>query len=190
MGYRAYREVARTARSEPKRKTNVRFNRRGAVGHSLENGSWPEAGEVECDDGVGPGSPANLDISLIAEIAGVAGAAWIDQGSTPKCATHLRVGWIERESTARRSLDVSHQRRGIVSSLRWCESATLSVANGYVNDDVWGGDVHRRHVAGDRRRTADGSAGDKHLNCSKHGTHRWTSACYLLLDLTERINQS
>jgi hypothetical protein len=54
----------RTASSEAKRKTNVRFNRRGVVGHGFEKSSWSETGKVECDDGEGPGSPANLEISL------------------------------------------------------------------------------------------------------------------------------
>jgi hypothetical protein len=40
-----------------------------------------KARKVECNDNVSRGSPTNLNISLVAKIAGVAGTGWINQDS-------------------------------------------------------------------------------------------------------------
>jgi hypothetical protein len=66
------------------RKADIRLDGSGVVRQCLEKGPWRKTCEVECNDNVSHGSPPNLKISLIAEIAGTAGAGWIDQGSTPK----------------------------------------------------------------------------------------------------------
>jgi hypothetical protein len=70
--------------SETKRETDIRGDRRGVVNQLVEKGPSLETGEVECDDGVLHRSPPNFEISLIAEIAGMAGVRWIDQDSTAK----------------------------------------------------------------------------------------------------------
>jgi hypothetical protein len=38
----------------------------------------------ECNDDVAHGRPPNLEISLIAEIAGMAGSGWVNQDSASK----------------------------------------------------------------------------------------------------------
>jgi hypothetical protein len=63
------------------RKTGIRGDGPGVVIQRVEKSSWLEAGEVEGKDDVLRGSPANLEISLIAEIAGAAGSGWINQHS-------------------------------------------------------------------------------------------------------------
>ena len=66
------------------RKAKIRFDRRGVVGHRFEKGPWLKAGKIECDDGMRHGRPPNLEISLITEIARMAGISWINEGSTAK----------------------------------------------------------------------------------------------------------
>jgi hypothetical protein len=51
---------------------DVRCDRRGVVGHCFEEGPRLKAGKVEGDNGMRHGSPSNLKVSLIAEIAGLA----------------------------------------------------------------------------------------------------------------------
>ena len=68
---------------EPIRETEIRSEGAGVVSHRVEKRPGLKAEKVECDDGVWRGRPANLQISLRAEIAGMAGAGWIDQGSAP-----------------------------------------------------------------------------------------------------------
>jgi hypothetical protein len=62
-------------------KTDVPFDRRGVVSHRVEEGFWFKAGEIECNDRVTHRSPPNLKISLVAEIARMACAGWINQRS-------------------------------------------------------------------------------------------------------------
>ena len=71
-------------RLEAKRQADIRGDGRGLVDQPVEKGPWLEAGKVECDDGVRHRNSPNLEISLIAEIAGMAGTGRINQGSTPK----------------------------------------------------------------------------------------------------------
>ena len=66
---------------EPIRETEIRSEGAGVVGHGVEKSAGLKAEKVERDDGVGRGGPANLEVSLRAEIAGMAGGGWIDQGS-------------------------------------------------------------------------------------------------------------
>jgi hypothetical protein len=66
------------------RRTDIRSDGLGAVGQGLEKRPWLEAGKVEGNDEVSHGSPANFEISLIAEIARMARTGWINQDSTPK----------------------------------------------------------------------------------------------------------
>ena len=65
-------------------KAEIRFDRRGVVGHRFEKSPWLKAGKVECDDCMLYGRPSNLEISLIAKIARMAGIGWINQDSTSK----------------------------------------------------------------------------------------------------------
>ena len=74
----------RTSILEAKRETDIRRDGRGFVKQSIEKSPRLEAGEVECNDGVFDRSPPNLKISLIAQIAGMAGTRRVDQNSTPK----------------------------------------------------------------------------------------------------------
>jgi hypothetical protein len=65
-------------------KTDVSGDRPGIVGYRVEKTPWLKAGQVKCNDDVWRGSPPNLEISLIAEIAGMAGTGWINQDSASK----------------------------------------------------------------------------------------------------------
>ena len=60
------------------------YDGRGVVGHGVEKSPWTKAGKIERYDDVSYRSPPNLEISLIAEIAGMAGTGWINQGVAPK----------------------------------------------------------------------------------------------------------
>jgi hypothetical protein len=74
----------RASTLEPKRETDIRGDRGGVIDQPVEKSPRLEAGEVECNDGVFDRGPPNLEISLIAEIAGMAGICWIDQKAAPK----------------------------------------------------------------------------------------------------------
>lgn len=65
--------------SEAKRKPDIRGNWRGVVGHGVEKCPWHKPCKIERNDDVSCGSPPDLEISLIAEIAGMAGTGWINQ---------------------------------------------------------------------------------------------------------------
>ena len=60
-------------------KTEIRFDRRSVVSHRVEESLW-----LKANDSVTLGSPSNLKISLIAEIASMAGAGRINEGSASK----------------------------------------------------------------------------------------------------------
>ena len=62
------------------RKADIRGDWPGVVGCRIEKATWLKAGQVECNDDVSRQGPPNLEISLVAEIARVAGIAWINQG--------------------------------------------------------------------------------------------------------------
>src|ERR1700691_3280421 len=64
--------------------TDIRFDRRGVVGHRFEKSPCLKTGKVECDDCMRHRGPPNLEIPLGAEIARMAGVGWINQGSTAK----------------------------------------------------------------------------------------------------------
>jgi hypothetical protein len=66
------------------RKADIRSDGSGVVCQGVEKSPWLKAGKVECNDDVSRGSPSNLEISLIAEIEGTAGASWINQDSASK----------------------------------------------------------------------------------------------------------
>jgi hypothetical protein len=73
-----------SALREAIRKADIRSDGPGVVGQGVEKSPRLEAGKVECNDDMSHGSPPNLEISLIAEIAGTAGAGWINQDSASK----------------------------------------------------------------------------------------------------------
>jgi hypothetical protein len=66
------------------RKTDIRGDGRGVVGHAVEKSPWLKTCKVECNDNLSRGSPPNFKISLVAEIAGMAGTGWINQYSASK----------------------------------------------------------------------------------------------------------
>ena len=66
------------------RKSGIAEDRGGVVGQQVEKRSRLKAGEVERKDDVWHGRPANLEISLIAQIARAAGARRVNQGPTSK----------------------------------------------------------------------------------------------------------
>jgi hypothetical protein len=66
------------------RKADIRSDGPGVVCQGVEKSPWLKAGKVECNDDVSRGSPSNLEISMIAEIAGMAGAGWINQDPASK----------------------------------------------------------------------------------------------------------
>lgn len=66
------------------RKTDICGDGAGAVGHRVEKSPRLKAGKVECNDDVLRRSPPNLEISLVAEIAGPAGIGWINQDFASK----------------------------------------------------------------------------------------------------------
>jgi hypothetical protein len=68
---------------EALRETEIPGDRCCVVGQRVEKSPRLKAGKVECKDNVWRGRPTNLEISLIAEIAGAAGIGWINQG--PAC---------------------------------------------------------------------------------------------------------
>ena len=69
---------------EAKRKPDICGDRRGVVGRRVEKSPRHKACKIEREDDVSYGSPPNLEIALIAEIAGMAGAGWINQRVTSK----------------------------------------------------------------------------------------------------------
>ena len=64
--------------------THIRFDGGGFIGRRFEKSSRIKAGKIECKDDVWLWSPPNLEISLVAEIAGMAGTGGINQGSISK----------------------------------------------------------------------------------------------------------
>jgi hypothetical protein len=66
------------------RKADIRGDGSGIVGQRVEKGPWLKTRQVERNDHVRRWSPPNLEISLIPEIAGVAGIARVDQGVASK----------------------------------------------------------------------------------------------------------
>src|SRR5271163_1315297 len=66
------------------RKSGIAEDRGGVVGQHVEKSSRLKTGEVERKDDMWHWRPANLEISLIAQIARAAGTGWINQDSASK----------------------------------------------------------------------------------------------------------